>query len=58
MSKVEKFLKTKEVAEWLNVSPRTVLQWHHESKLPATRVSAKVLRFKQSDVEQFIKGNN
>jgi excisionase family DNA binding protein len=48
---------TREVAEYLNVSPETVLRWHRSGKLPGgRRLSSNLLRFAQAEVEAWLDG--
>jgi len=43
-------LTATELAERLHVTPSTILRWHRAGKIPATRITAKVLRFGFRDV--------
>ena len=51
---MEKLLTVKEVAEYLQVKPNTVYQWAYKGMLKATRLSAKAMRFTESDIQSFI----
>jgi excisionase family DNA binding protein len=43
-------LTAAELAEHLGVRPGTILTWHRTGKIPARRLSHKVLRFNLRDV--------
>lgn len=47
-------LNTEQVADWLQVDPKTVRALVYEGKLPAIRLGARVLRFDRRDVEALI----
>lgn len=50
------FLTTKQVAELLSVSERTVREWATEGRtnpIPCMRLSARVLRFERQAVEKW-----
>jgi excisionase family DNA binding protein len=49
----EKLLTTEEVAEWLNVSVRTVEDWIFDGRLKPIKVG-RLNRFPQSRVQAFI----
>jgi len=59
MRSVQKLLTPKEVAEWLDVS----VDWVHNHatrkapRLPVVRIG-KLLRFRNEDVEEFIRGQS
>lgn len=55
---MDNLLKTKEVAEWLNITPHTVRKLWKSGKLPAVKLSEKALRFKTADIEKFLKNND
>ena len=54
---MQKLLTAEEVAEVLQVSPRTIREWARTRKIPAVRVSRKVRRFDLQDVLATIKGS-
>ncbi len=43
-------LTAQELASHLGVKPGTILDWHRKGKIPARRLSHKVLRFNLRDV--------
>ena len=47
-------LTIEQVAEKLQLHPDTVRRYIRERKLPAVRISATVVRVKQSDLDKFI----
>ncbi len=47
-------LKINEVAQWLNVSHDMVMNLVNTGKLPAHRISSKVVRFSKADVIAFL----
>ena len=49
-------LKASEVAEILQVSPRTLASWraNHPDDLPFVRLGDKTVRYRRNDVEEFI----
>ena len=56
-SRTERFLSTREVAAYLNVSPETILRWHRSGKLPGgRRLSSNLLRFRGDELEAWIEG--
>lgn len=45
----------RQVAEFLNVSPETVLRWHRSGKLPGGhRLSSNVLRFDRDELDAWL----
>ena len=53
----ERLLRTRDVAEILDVSCETVLRWHRSGKLPGgRRLGSNVLRFDSSEVETWLDG--
>jgi len=50
----EKLLKANEVATMLGVNKLSVYHYVHEKHLPAVRISKKCLRFRRSDVLEWI----
>jgi len=53
---MEKLLTTKEVAEILGIKHRTLYRWIANSTfdVQAIRISAKAIRYRESDVKKFI----
>jgi excisionase family DNA binding protein len=49
-----KLLTKRIVAEALVVTPRCVERWVKSGKLPAVKLSARAIRFRERDVERFI----
>jgi excisionase family DNA binding protein len=53
----ERLLRTRDVAERLDVSCETVLRWHRSGKLPGgRRLGSTVLRFSGPELERWIEG--
>ncbi len=52
---MEKLLTSKEVANLLQITTRSVFNLRKEQKLPAVRIGA-LIRFKEYDVEKFLQG--
>ena len=53
----ERLLRTRDVAELLDVSCETVLRWHRSGKLPGgRRLGANVLRFSKPELEAWLEG--
>jgi excisionase family DNA binding protein len=53
----ERLLRTRDVAELLDVSCETVLRWHRSGKLPGgRRLGSNVLRFDRDEVETWLNG--
>jgi len=51
----ERLLRTRDVAELVEVSCETVLRWHRSGKLPGgRRLGANVLRFDRGEVEAWL----
>lgn len=50
---IERFYTIKEIAELLNVTPRTVQRYITDKKLPAQKIMGK-WRVKESDFKKFI----
>jgi excisionase family DNA binding protein len=50
-------LRTRDVAELLDVSCETVLRWHRSGKLPGgRRLGSNVLRFDRGELEAWLEG--
>jgi len=53
----DRLLRTRDVAELLDVSVETVLRWHRSGKLPGgRRLGANVLRFDRDELEAWLDG--
>ena len=53
----ERLLRTRDVAELLDVSCETVLRWHRSGKLPGgRRLGSNVLRFDRGELEAWVRG--
>jgi len=50
----DRLMTTREVAERLRISVETVLRWYHAGELPGVRLGAKVIRFRESEIETWI----
>ena len=51
----ERLLRTRDVAELLDVSCETVLRWHRSGKLPGgRRLGSNVLRFDRDEVDAWL----
>ena len=50
----ERLLTTREVAEFLGLSPETVLRRYRAGELPGYRLASNVLRFRESEVEAWL----
>ena len=53
----DRLLRTRDVAELLDVSCETVLRWHRNGKLPGgRRLGSNVLRFDSGELEGWLEG--
>jgi excisionase family DNA binding protein len=52
----ERLLTTRQVAEFLGVSPETVLRRWRAGELPGYRIASNVLRFRESEIEAWLEG--
>lgn len=52
----ERLLTTRQVAEFLGVSPETVLRRWRAGELPGYRLASNVLRFRESELEAWLEG--
>ena len=52
----ERLLSTRQVAEFLGVSPETVLRRWRAGELPGYRLASNVLRFRESEIEAWLQG--
>jgi excisionase family DNA binding protein len=50
----ERLLTTRAVADYLSLSPETVLRRYRTGELVGIRLASNVLRFRESDVEAFL----
>jgi len=48
-------LTVKQVAEKFNVSPMTIYRWIRKGELRAFRLSSKVMRIREDDLNEFLK---
>lgn len=56
--KVTVLLTSEEVATFLKVTPRTIYNYRKENKLPFIQISRKSIRYKLSDVLNFMRSSN
>jgi excisionase family DNA binding protein len=54
MAAIERLKTVGEVAEWLQVKPRTIYQWVHEGYIPVIKLGA-LVRFDQGSVAAWLK---
>lgn len=52
----ERLLTTRQVADFLGVSPETVLRRWRTGELPGYRLASNVLRFRESEIEEWLEG--
>lgn len=52
----ERLLTTRQVADYLGVSPETVLRRWRTGELPGYRLASNVLRFRESELEAWLEG--
>jgi excisionase family DNA binding protein len=52
----ERLLPSRQVAEFLGVSPETVLRRWRTGEIPGYRLASNVLRFRESEVEAWLDG--
>jgi len=52
----EPLLTAREVADWLGLSPETVLRRWRAGELPGFRLGSNVLRFRKSELEAWLEG--
>jgi excisionase family DNA binding protein len=52
----DRLLTTRQVAEYLGLSPETVLRRYRAGSLPGYRLASNVLRFRESDIEAYLAG--
>ena len=46
----ERLLRAREVAELLDVSPATVLDWWQDGRIPGFRVAGRAVRFRETEI--------
>ena len=51
MSELEQLLTEAQVAEWLQVTPRTVERWRERGQVAFTRTPSGRIRFRRADIE-------
>jgi len=51
-SKFQQRLTTSELAEYFQVSPRTIQNWRDCGKIPFLRISARCFRYDLEDIEK------
>jgi len=49
-----RLLTAREVAEWIGVSPETVLRWTRRGDLPAIRLPSGALRFHEDTLDRWM----
>ncbi len=52
---MDKLLTVEEVAQWLQVKPRTIYQWVHERYIPVVKLGT-LVRFNQASLVAWLKG--
>ena len=50
----ERLLTTREVAEFLSLSPETILRRWRAGEIPGYRLASNVLRFRESELEAWL----
>jgi excisionase family DNA binding protein len=53
MPGIERLLTVGQVADWLQLKPRTIYQWVHEGYIPVIKVGA-LVRFKPGSIRDWI----
>jgi excisionase family DNA binding protein len=51
-------LTTREVAEFLNVSPHTMLDWVSDGKIPAIRLANRAIRFREDELAEWLESKS
>jgi len=51
---MERLLTVDQVAEWLQVKPRTIYQWVHEGYIPVVKLGV-LVRFQEASVSEWVK---
>jgi excisionase family DNA binding protein len=52
----DRLLTTREVAAFLGMSPESFLRRYRRGELPGFRLSSNVLRFRESELEEWLQG--
>jgi excisionase family DNA binding protein len=50
-----RLLTTREVGDWLGLSPEVVLRKWRAGEIPGYRLKSNVLRFSESDIEEWLR---
>jgi excisionase family DNA binding protein len=50
----ERLLTARQVAEFFDVTPETVLRWRRERGLPFVLLTSRAIRFRESDLDAWI----
>jgi excisionase family DNA binding protein len=50
----DRLLRAREVAELLDLSPATVLDWWEAGKLPGFRLSSRAVRFSEAEIQAWL----
>lgn len=58
MSRAKKLMTGQQVADLLEVHPRTVRRWSAEGKLTRVRLSPRVIRYDAAEVQALIEDNS
>jgi excisionase family DNA binding protein len=53
-----RLLTTREVAEFLNVSPHTMLDWVSDGKIPAIRLANRAIRFREDELAEWLESKS
>lgn len=51
---MEKLLNARQVADWLGISPDTVLDWFEADLLPGFKPNGRVVRFRASEIHAWL----
>jgi excisionase family DNA binding protein len=54
MPGIERLLTVGQVADWLQLKPRTVYQWVHEGYIPVIKLGT-LVRFSQASVSEWLR---
>jgi excisionase family DNA binding protein len=49
-----RLMNVKDVAAYLGIDPFSVYHWVSQGRLPCVRLSARCLRFRSEDIEQYV----
>ena len=50
-------LSTRELAHYLNVTPKTVMRWVTDGRIPCYRVNQRLIRFDREQVEAALRAD-